>query len=363
MKISRPMPEKLKILNFCTSLGINGIPKFIALYWSLIRNLHDPFIFWVLCDGDDAYECLLKINMPNNRLVNIKHFELTDPELFAVKNERDVFEYNCTLRPIWILYILRNNPNIDFLTYMDTDLYFFSDPLILYQQFIDNKCSILLSEHRYSLHTLMSGVDPNQSGKYNAGWIAFKNNNDAFQALIWWRAECIKWCKRFYEDGKFGEQKYLDYFPHKFTGAFVLDNIGSNVGPWNIRNYHVSRDFINRVFVNESQLIFYHFHALQIAGEKSFKVVEEIGANVIQLTNPNYLLRKNDVNYIYKSYVFELKQALNLALSSHHKIPPKFVQAQQFSFKKISFLTQQFLKQLFLKIRARILALIIYLSR
>lgn len=299
-------------LNFCTSLGMNCVPKFVALYWSLLRHSNLPFTFWVLCDGDAVYEYLSNLGMSNLRLINIKDLEDYYPELFNVKNERDIFEYNCTLRPSWLLFLLTNNQNISQLTYMDTDLYFFSDPLALYEQFNNTECSILLSEHRYSRPTLKSGVNPIKSGRFNAGWISFKNDNNAIQSLNWWKDECIKWCKRYYEDGKFGEQKYLDLFPIKFKGVHTLNKIGSNVGPWNIDNYKISVNCINEIYLNSNPLIFYHFHALQLKNEKSFKVATEFGTNIIQLSNPNYYLRKNIIKTIYKPYIEELKKSINL---------------------------------------------------
>ena len=60
--------------------------------------------------------------------------------------------------------------------------------------------------------------------------------------------------------------------------------------------------------MNDNKLIFYHFHALKVKGEKSFKVENEIGVDTYQLTNPNYYLGKSVKEPIYKPYLEILKE-------------------------------------------------------
>ena len=311
--INGEQAERWGSLHFCTSLGLNNAPKLIALYWSLLRHSRRPFVFWILCDGDEVYKLLSKLNLENARLIALSEFEKADLELLSVKSDRDIFEYNCTLRPCWILYLLNAHPEIEFLTYMDTDLYFFSDPQSLYVQMRNS--SILLSEHRFSRLATKLGMDPAISGTYNAGWLAIKNDSQGKTALRWWRERCLEWCRRYYEDGKFGEQKYLDDWHTRFPGAVALSAQGGNVAPWNIGDLDLSVDQIGQVHVNKELLVFYHFHALQMSGESSFKVVEEVGQGVIQLTNPSYVLKPKQVKYIYRPYTAELEKAINLVKS------------------------------------------------
>lgn len=338
-------------LHFCTSLGTNSLPKLVTLYWSLLRHCRRPFVFWVLSDGEEVHRLLSLLNLPNARLVRLSEFEKDDLPLLAVKSGRDVFEYNCTLRPSWILYLLSRYPEIDFLTYMDTDLYFFSDPQALYHQISDH--SIILSEHRYSSNFAKLGLNPGWSGIYNAGWFAFKNDEKARAALTWWRERCLEWCRRIYEDGKFGEQKYLDDWLTRFPGTVALDLIGGNVAPWNISDYQLSIDQFNQVLINGESLKFYHFHALQLRSESSFKVTDEVGANVKQLTNSNYILTRKQIRLIYKPYIRELQEAISLVNSLDRTEPdsskttrplrrllPKIAGARRIAVRVRSFLRQ-----------------------
>ena len=291
---------------FCTSLAFGNIPKLLTLIQSLNKTLNQKYKFWVLCDGDDAYEYLNRINIKEIELFKIEDLENQDGELLAVKNERDRFEYNCTLRPSLILYVMQKVPEDCFVTYLDTDLYFFNNCEKIYDE--NKNCSILLSRHNLSDHAKLTGVDEKIVGKFNAGWISFKKNSESNKILQWWRKQCIKTCSRFPIDGTFGEQKYLDEFESLGSNVKVIENVGLNVAPWNISNYRVKTDNSGNLMVNDNKLIFYHFHALKVAGEKSFKVENEIGVDTYQLTNPNYYLGKSVKELIYKPYLEILKE-------------------------------------------------------
>ena len=81
--------------------------NFLTLIQSLNTTLNKSYKFWVLCDGNDAYEYLNRINIKELELFKIEDLEKHDAELLAVKDKRDRFEYNCTLRPSLILYVLQ----------------------------------------------------------------------------------------------------------------------------------------------------------------------------------------------------------------------------------------------------------------
>jgi hypothetical protein len=68
-----------------------------------------------------------------------------------------------------------------------------------------------------------------------------------------WQSQCIEWCFNRSEDGKFGDQKYLDSWPEDFPDEIhVLDNPGLIQGPWNARRFPYSEGSI------------WHMHSLRI---------------------------------------------------------------------------------------------------
>ena len=68
-------------------------------------------------------------------------------------------------------------PEDCFVTYLDTDLYFFNNCEKIYDE--NKNCSILLSRHNLSDHAKLTGVDEKIVGKFNAGWISFKKNSES----------------------------------------------------------------------------------------------------------------------------------------------------------------------------------------
>jgi hypothetical protein len=74
--------------------------------------------------------------------------------------------------------------------------------------------------------------------------------------------DCIEWCYQKIEKTRFADQKYLDYWPDKYKGVKVIENIGANVAIWNVKNYTLNFDGYN-IMVNNKPLIFYHFANLK----------------------------------------------------------------------------------------------------
>jgi hypothetical protein len=64
------------------------------------------------------------------------------------------------------------------------------------------------------------------------------------------------------EDGKYGDQKYLENWPKRFDGVVVLKHKGANLAPWNVEDYSISLRN-GQVMVDNDPVIFYHFSGLR----------------------------------------------------------------------------------------------------
>jgi hypothetical protein len=117
--------------------------------------------------------------------------------------------------------------------------------------------------------------------------MTFKNNKNGLKVLNWWRSACNDWCYNRFEDGKFGDQKYLDDWTDRFESIHELQNIGGGVAPWNVQQY----DLQNSNF----SIIFYHFH--------DFKFIEK---NKVDLGD--YKLKTSVINKVYNPYIKHLDQ-------------------------------------------------------
>jgi len=194
--------------NFCTLFDTNYLSRGIALYRSL-KNVCDDFHIYIFAFDNTCFNILTKMNLEKATIISLKDFE--DKELLNVKSSRTKAEYCWTSTSSTILYVLQKY-KVDSCTYLDADLYFYSSPEPIFNELTDN--SILITEHRYSPKYDKS----KKSGKYCVQFITFKNDEYGLKSLEWWRERCIEWCYNRFEDGKFGDQLYLDDWTTRFDG-------------------------------------------------------------------------------------------------------------------------------------------------
>ncbi len=279
--------------NFCTLFDRNYLFKGLALYDSLLRVCQN-FKLWILCFDDITYNLLMELKLKNVILISLAEFE--DSELLKVKKSRTPIEYCWTTTPSLPLYILRKWGNIDSITYLDADLYFYSDPSEIYNEL--GNSSILAVSHNYSRKYVKNEF---RHGRFNVQFLIFKNNQEGIACLEWWRQMCLKWCYVKYEKGKWGDQKYLDECPKKFSGFRELKHKGGGVAPWNIQSYSIKK-VDDKVYIDDQELVFYHFHQLNI-----------LDANTYDLSR-GYPLSPNVINLIYAPYVKQLRKQIDFLL-------------------------------------------------
>ncbi|MBF0449812.1 MAG: hypothetical protein HQK75_03845 [Candidatus Magnetomorum sp.] len=142
--------------------------------------------------------------------------------------------------------------------YLDADLFFYASPDPIWQEL--DQHSVMIHEHRFSPEQKYL----ERNGKYNVGLLCFKNDSQGMKVLNWWRSCCNEWCFYRLEEGKFGDQLYLNQFPTRFQGVKILEHIGAGVAPWNHIQYQFSIDEHGKKWVDNYPLIFYHFHSLEM---------------------------------------------------------------------------------------------------
>jgi hypothetical protein len=244
--------------HFCTYFDHRFLTRGLALWESLSAHCKD-FQLWVLCLSDLCYEVLDKLSLPRIQLIRMAEFESRYPELLAVKSTRTFVEYYFTCSPFLVWDILQL-PNMKEVTYLDADLFFFASPEPILQT--TQGASIVLSPHRYPAHWKQ---DCEKYGIYNVGWVGFRNDASAHLCLKWWQEQCVEWCYAHVEPGRYGDQKYLDDWPDRFQGVHILAHKGVNAAAWNIcRHTIIKHD--DGIFVDEDQLICYHFHHFKLHG-------------------------------------------------------------------------------------------------
>ena len=245
--------------DFCAYFDSAFLFRGLALYHSLKRHCPGARL-WLLCLDEACHRTLSGLELEGVRLLRLSDLERRDPELMKVKKSRTPLEYALTCTPILPLHVLETCPDVEVVTYLDADLYFFSDPEPLFAEM--GSASIAITPHKYlPAFKKWEGY----CGIYNDGWVAFRRDSRTLDCLRRWRGQCLEWCANRSENGRFTEQQYLDDWPRLF-GAAVLRHPGANVGPWNLGGVRVSRTD-GRVLVDGEPLVFFHFSGLKrVAG-------------------------------------------------------------------------------------------------
>jgi hypothetical protein len=273
---------------YCTYFDKGFLLKGLALHESLIK--HNPNAkLWILAFDKYTEKILNRIKLKGVTVVALEEFE--DKELLAIKPTRHPVEYYWTCTPSWILYVLNNNPQTKYVVYLDADMFIYSDVDGGVAE-IGNK-SILAVEHRFP----KGGENMEKvSGRFNVAFNVFKNDKIGRDCLKRWRGQCLEWCYWTPKDGKLGDQSYLDEWSKLYSKNFTISkNVGVDAAPWNISQYKVKlRE--QSVYVDNDQLICYHFHQFQILGPNHFSRV--LG----------YTLSTDVIKNIYEPYEKELRK-------------------------------------------------------
>jgi len=286
------------MLNFCTLFDINYVDKGLAMYYSLTRHCNN-FTLYIFAFDDPTYQILNRLTLPNVVLIHLNQLEEFDKELLNVKPLRTKAEYCWTATPSTILYVIKNY-NIPICTYIDADLFFYSNPKVLIEEIANN--SVLITEHRYTPKYDKSS----KFGKYCVQFISFKNDNYGLNVLNWWHQKCIEWCYNRVEDGKFGDQKYLDNWTTMFANVHVLKHQGGGIAPWNVQQFYfekIDNSIIGKQ-INSNQnfeVIFYHFHYVR----EHKKYIDlgwlELNKEVIEIFYKPYFKNINDIRTTLKT--------------------------------------------------------------
>jgi hypothetical protein len=263
---------------------------------------------------DRATKSILdRLHLPGLVAISLEELEEHDVELKGVKEERTPLEYCWTATPSVALFSLERDREIDLITYLDADLYFFSSAAPLFGEMGNN--AVMIVPHRYAPETAHLEAT---SGVYNVELVSFRRDDDGMRALKWWRDRCIEWCYYRVEDGKLGDQKYLDDWPERFRRVHVLQHIGGGLAPWNISQYRI-HDRDGRAMVNDVPLVFYHFHSLKLLRAPS-RLIEAVrivrGRSSRERSriawSSAYSVRDEQLRLILEPYLASLARALQI---------------------------------------------------
>jgi hypothetical protein len=280
----------MSTLNFVTLFNSNYLSRGLVMYESLQKHCPN-FHLYVIAFDDVTYNYFQEFPQQNLTAVSLAQFE--DEKLLAIKSTRSAGEYCWTCTASTVLYAIHTF-KLDHCVYIDADMCFYSNPQLLFDEW-GNK-SVLITEHRYT-----DGYDQSEiSGTYCVQFVGFKNDSDGMSALNYWRDACIDWCYARAENGKFGDQKYLDDWTTRFKNVHVLQHLGGGLAPWNMQQYSFRKEnskLIGKEIATGKEFVavFFHFHGLKIYKN-----------NIASLTGETYEMNSTALELFYKPYVHDL---------------------------------------------------------
>ena len=279
-------------MNFCTLFDSNYASKGIALYLSLERQT-DDFLLYVMSMDRKCQKMLDSCGFSHIVVECID--DVASPELIAAKENRSRAEFCWTCGSFITDYFLHKY-NLADITYLDSDLMFFNSPQVVYEELKNKNASVGLTPH-FSDNELF--------GRYCVEYVYFRNDDDGCNCLRWWRDECLKWCYSRVEDGKYGDQKYLDYFSQRFNHVCEVDNRGVGVAYWNMYSYDF-KDGSTHFKENDWATVFFHYSGINI----------QVEDGVLTLRHTMYLTRE-----IKKTFIEPYAALLKSAYVQHLHVP------------------------------------------
>lgn len=259
------------------------LPQGLALHISMERHA-GPYTLWILCVDDEAHNVLIKLNLPNVRLLQLSKLET--PDLLAVKPIRSKGEYCWTLTPFAPRFVFESDSEVARVTYLDADMWFRNTLHPIFKEFELSGKHVLITDHAYAPEHDQSVT----SGHYCVQFMTFTRTGGE-TVRKWWEERCIEWCYARFEDGKFGDQKYLDDWLVRFEGlVYVLENKELLLAPWNASRFPFSTS------------ILWHFHGVRVV----------VQANQLRgICCGGYALPDVTRRYVYKIYLVDLEVAVN----------------------------------------------------
>ena len=260
------------------------LPQGLALHASLARHA-GSYTLWVLCMDNTVHRVLGGMALPNVRLLGLATLE-TD-RLLAVKGTRTRAEYCWTLTPFTPRFVFDADPSVERVTYIDADVWLMKSPGPIFAEFSASGKQVLITDHGYAPERDATA----SSGRYCVQFMTFTNcGSEAVRQ--WWEDLCIDCCQDRMEEGKYGDQKYLDDWPERFAEyVHVLSHKEWTLAPWNATRFPYGDG------------IFWHFQGLRLMGRR--------GGRVSRIDFGAYALPGVTQSYVYEPYVRDIRAAID----------------------------------------------------
>lgn len=266
--------------HYVTLFDAGFLPNGLALHRSMQRHAGDHHL-WVVAMDTTTADALRSLALPDLSVIDLVDAE--DDRLREVRPGRTRGEYCWTLTPFTPSLVLARVPEATRATYVDADMWLQAPPDRLFDELASSGRSVLITPHAYSPEYDQSAL----SGIYCVQFMPFVRGTSD-DVAHWWQDRCLEWCYARFEDGKFGDQKYLDDWPTRFPDqVHVLTDLPALQAPWNAGRF------------DPCDAVAFHFHEVRTRS-----------AHRVRLGH--YRIPDRTIDTVYRPYLVDLAWALDL---------------------------------------------------
>jgi len=242
-----------------TTCSNNYLGQAVVLGHSIQKHFKDVQLFTVLVDeyaeGVD-YSAFPFTTIP------IRHIE---PNIDLLSEKYMIVELNTCVKPTIFKYFFEN--------YAERQIVFFDPDVVIYDSMekldlLFKSFDILLTPHTLS-PAPMDGKKPGDNtflnyGLYNTGFIGVQKSADTMRFINWWKEHTYSNGFAKVQDGVFVDQLYINLVPIFFKKVCIIDDLGWNMGPWNLHERYLEKKN-GAYIVNDNQpLKFFHFGSFKL---------------------------------------------------------------------------------------------------
>ena len=128
----------------CTVMDRNYLTRGLALYTSL--RLHGPaYDLHVLCMDHETWDTLSRLAPEGLKPVALE--SVMNHRLKRASEDRTLKEFSITCKSFFMFWLLQRHPELELLTFADSDMFFYSDPEAVFAEL--GTGSVGITEHRF----------------------------------------------------------------------------------------------------------------------------------------------------------------------------------------------------------------------
>ncbi len=162
---------------FCTMFDENHLLRGLALIASIKRHGGSDAQVFVLCADEISHMALGKLGDPQVILLRLTEVDDTSLRTEAEAAGRSFAEYLKSIPALLLAKILKLNPHIDLLTYVDANVFFCSSPEPLYNE-LGNDTLLVVSAPNATEST---------TPLYSGAFLCIKNTSAGAEILTFWQ--------------------------------------------------------------------------------------------------------------------------------------------------------------------------------